>query len=119
MPLKKRILSQFIYLHFIREDYKDFTLFKRELENMLSQSVGDRDIVIDFTGSSGITSSEIGLLVRLINHFQGTARFLRIVGTEKTIATLKSTNIQNLENFMIYEDQKAFLDEVKKLSEDL
>ncbi len=119
MPLEKKILNQFVYLHHVREDYKDFNVFKRELENMLSVTVGDKDVVVDFTGSSGIVSSEIGLLVRLINHFKGTARFLRVVGTEKTINILKSTNLQNLDNFMIYKDQKAFLDEVRKMADSL
>ncbi len=116
MSLKKRTLAQFVYLNYIREDYKDFNSFKRELENMLSLEVKDRDVVVDFTGSGGIVSSEIGLLVRLINHFEGTARFLRIVGSEKTLSSLKSTNIQNLKNIMIYDDQKSFLEEVKKIA---
>lgn len=115
MPLKKRILDQFIYLNYVREDIHDFNRLKRELENMLSVVAGDRDVVIDFTGCSGISSSEIGLLVRLINHFKKTARFVRIVGSDKITATLKTTNIHTLPNFMIYESQKAFLDEIKKL----
>ena len=116
MSLKKSVTDQFIYLRYIRKEYKDFSHFKRELENMLSSSVGDRVVVVDFTGSTGITSSEIGLLVRLINKFKGTARFLRIVGTEQITKTLKSTNVHKLENLTIYTDQKEFVEQVKKIA---
>jgi anti-anti-sigma regulatory factor len=116
VPLKKKVTDQFVYLSYIRKDFKDFDHFKRELENMLSATTGTRDLVIDFTGSTGIVSSEIGLLVRLVNLFKGSARYLRIVGSDKTLSMLKSTNIQNLENIMMYEDQKQFFDEVKKLA---
>ena len=117
MSLKKSVTDQFIYLRYVRKEYKDFSYFKRELENMLSSSVGDRDVVVDFTSSTGITSSEIGLLVRLINKFKGTARFLRIVGTEQITKTLKSTCIDKLENLTIYTDQKEFVEQVKKIAE--
>ena len=116
MTLKKRITGQFLYINYTRENFKDFNDYKRELENMLSVSVGDRDVVIDFTGSSGVASSEIGLLVRLINKFKGTARFVRVVGNEFVTKMLKSTNIQKLDNFLLYDDQKAFVDQVKKVA---
>ena len=116
MSLKKSVTEQFIYLRYVRKEYKDFSYFKRELENMLSSSVGNRDVVVDFTGSTGITSSEIGLLVRLTNKFKGTARFLRIVGTEQITKTLKSTNVHKLENLTIYTDQKEFVEQVKKVA---
>ncbi len=115
MPIRKKIIDQFVYLSYVREDHKDFIHFKRELENMLSLEIGNKDVVVDFTGSDGVTSSEIGLLVRLTNTFQKSARYVRIVGDEKVVNTLKSTNIQDLKNFMIYNNQQAFFDELKKL----
>jgi len=116
MALKKRTTEQFIYVNYQRDNYKDFNDYKRELENMLSTTVGDRDVVIDFTGSSGVSSSEIGMLVRLINKFKGTARFVRVVGNEFVTKMLKSTNIQKLDNFLLYDNQKAFVDQVKKVA---
>ena len=116
MSIKKSVTEQFIYLRYVRKEYKDFSLFKRELENMLSSTVGDRDVVVDFSGSVGISSSEIGLLVRLINKFRGTARYLRVVGTEQITKTLKSTNIHKLENLTIYNDQREFVEQVKKIA---
>lgn len=117
MPVKKSTTDQFIYIGYKRENYDDFNHFKRELENMISSAVGDRDVVVDFSGSTGIASSEIGLLVRLINKFKGTARYLRIVGTEQITKTLLLTNIDKLGNLTIYKDQKEFVEQVKKISD--
>ena len=118
MPVTKSTTDQFIYIRYKRENFEDFNQFKRELENMISSAVGDRDVVVDFSESSGVASSEIGLLVRLINKFKGTARYLRIVGNEQITKTLLLTNIDKLGNLIIYKDQKEFVEQVKKISKE-
>ena len=118
MPVTKSTAGQFIYIRYKRESFEDFNQYKRELENMISSEVGDRDAVVDFSESSGIASSEIGLLVRLINKFKGTARYLRIVGNEEIAKTLLLTNIDKLGNIIIYKNQKEFVEQVKKISKE-
>jgi anti-anti-sigma regulatory factor len=118
MPVKKSTTEQFIHIRYKREDFEDFNQFKKELEDMINSEVGERDVVVDFSESSGVASSEIGLLVRLINKFKGTARYLRIVGNEQITKTLLLTNIDKLGNLIIYKDQKEFDEQVKKTSKE-
>lgn len=115
MSLKKKTNNQFVYLSYVRESHQDFKRFKRELENIANTVVSSKDVVIDFTGSNEISSSEIGIMVRVLNKFQHTPRFLRIVGNERILKTLESTNIHNLDNLSLYQDQKSFFDELKRI----
>ncbi len=113
MSLKKNVNEQFIYLNYIRQGYNDFVEFKREVENVINNQAEYKDIVIDFTGSKVIYSSEISLIVRILNSFKGTARFLRVVSNPDIHNMLMSTNINQLENFSIYNNQKAFAEQLK------
>lgn len=115
MSIDTKMTDQFVYIHYVRENIQDTTRFKRKMENMLSEEVGDRDCIIDFTGSPGVISSEIGQIARLLNIFIGTSRFIRIVGTPQVINALRSTNIDTLENLCVYDNQKEFAEQLKKM----
>ena len=115
MPIKKKVTDHFTYISYTRESYNDVTGFKRALENLLGKTAADRDVVVDLSASSGVSSSEIGLLIRLLNSFKGTARFLRIVGNEQITKTLLLTKIDKLGNLVIYKDQEEFVKKVKEL----
>lgn len=118
MTVKKTITEQFVYLSYKRENYNDYTIFKRALENVMGASVKEKDVIIDFVDSTSIASSEIGLLVRLINNFKGTARYLRIAGSEQVTKTLLLTNLDKLGNVTIFRDRKEFLKKLKGTSGD-
>lgn len=114
MPIKRTINGRFVYLSYQRESYKDFEQFKRELDNSASLNYESKDIIVDFTGSSSVTSPEIGELVRLLKTLQGSPRFLRIITTPPIRKILTSTNLDKLGNLVMYESQKEFVSQLKK-----
>jgi hypothetical protein len=60
-----------------------------------------------------MTSPEIGAIIRLVNNFNKTERYLKIIPSEELYKTFISINLQNLEHLVIYENKEAFVDQLK------
>ncbi len=114
MAISRKVNGRFVYISYQRENYKDFEQFKRELDNSASLNYDSKDIIVDFTGSSCITSPEIGEMVRLLRTLQGSSRFMRLITTPSIHKTIASTNLDKLGNLVIYKDQKEFVTQLKK-----
>jgi hypothetical protein len=113
MSIDKKETEHLVFISYSRSGYKDIEEFKRELNNLSSSTLSGKDIVVDCSSCKYMTSPEIGALIRLVNNFQKTERFLRIIPSEELYKTLKSINLQNLEHLVIYENKKAFTDHLK------
>ncbi len=108
MSVKKSLFNNVIYIRFIRQDYQDSSLFRNELEST-SVLNGAKDIVIDFTGSVLLTSSEIGMLICLVKELKETDRRIKLIVTPLISTALESTNMQNNKNVIIYNDKESFI----------
>lgn len=113
MALKKIENSHLIYISYIRESFKEFEQFKNILANSGSLSENEKDIVIDLTGTSYISSPEIGAIIRLVKRLQGTRRFLHIIATPSIKKVLDSTNVNRIKNLVIYQGQQEFKQKMK------
>lgn len=113
MSLTKKVTKEFIYLTYVRENIKDHDRLKNELENSQSVENKDLDVIIDFSKCDTISSSEIGLLVRLANRFRNTSRFLRIIVNQTLNTILESTNLHRLTNLTIFPDKESFVEALK------
>jgi anti-anti-sigma regulatory factor len=114
MPLKKNDYPQFVYLWYNRQNFRDYERLKRAIESELALAGSVRDIVVDLTPCNGLTSSELGVLVRAANHVRGSERFIRLLTNARVKETLESTNLSKLESLVVYEGQKQFIEQVKK-----
>lgn len=114
MPIKKSEVKDFIYFSYKREDAKDLEVFKRELLNVTSLMSTPKDVVVDLAGANGITSPEIGILIRVLKAFQGTSRTLRMIASQDIQRIIASTNIEKVGHLVIYSDQQSFFAEMKK-----
>lgn|GEM_PF-3078182 len=68
---------------------------------------------MDCTSCKYMTSPEIGAIIRLVNNFNKTERYLKIIPSEELYKTFISINLQNLEHLVIYENKEAFVDQLK------
>jgi len=112
--IEKHETPLFIFISYTRSDFKDSEELKRELGNLASSLIADKDIVLDLTHISNIVSGEIGALVRLLKQIQGSGRQVRLVVNATVRKTLESTNIVSLPNLTVYADKNEFLDQVHK-----
>lgn len=117
MTLKKKELQQFIYLTYTRSCGRDSTPFKRDLLSYASAAVSEKDIILDLSTCSFLTSAEIGVLAGLVSNFKGTTRCLRIIANKELFKTLVSINLHKLEHLAIYEDKNNFITQVKQSGE--
>ncbi len=110
MSVKTSILNNVIYIRFNRKDHRDSEQFRKELESpaVLENS---KDIVIDFTGSILLTSSEIGMLLSLTTVLDGTKRQLKLIVTPMIATALEDTGIQGLKNVSVYSEKELFIDD--------
>jgi len=114
MAFHKNETSEFIYLGYKKENQLDFENFKIEMTNTTSANEKMKDIIVDLSGCTCITSPEIGIMVRVLRYIQGTARMLRLITTPEIKKTLEATNILRMKNLVTYEDQKSFFEEIAK-----
>ncbi len=108
MALKKLESSRFIYISYCRDNYKELTHFKTLLANSGSLSEGNKDIVIDLSGSDFISSPELGAIIRLLKRLQGSRRCLRIIAGPTVKKLMNTTNVSRIKNMVVYEGQKDF-----------
>jgi hypothetical protein len=113
MPLKRKEYPDFIYFWYHRQEFRDSVSLKRELSDVMLHHSETRDIVIDFAACNGLISSEISVLVRLISLLNGSPRFVRIIVNPKVRIAIQAVNLQKLQNFVVYDDQKKFIEAVK------
>ena len=113
MAFRKVDHKELIYLAYNREAAKDFDNFKREVVNATSVTSAQKDLVIDLTGSSTVTSPELGILIRILQNFKDSTRSLRIITTPEIRRIIDSTNISRLKNLVLYDDQKSFFSQLK------
>ncbi|MBD3393632.1 MAG: hypothetical protein GF418_15945 [Chitinivibrionales bacterium] len=108
--------ERFIYVRYHRQEFRDSDQFKRVLSNQASALAG-KDVVVDLSTCNSLTSPEIGAMARLLQAFQGSPRFLRILPNEEVKRALESTNITKMDNLVMYDGQKQFVEEVKRAAE--
>ncbi len=116
MPVNVSDHGQLVYISYHRQEFKDSDQLKKVLGNQASTLI-DKDVVVDFSSCNSLTSPEIGAVVRLLQAFQGSTRYLRIVTNPDVRKTLESTNVIKLQNLVIYDNQQQFIEEVKKSAE--
>ena len=113
MAIKVSEHEQLVYVSYQRQEFKDSDQLKRILGNQTSPLI-EKDVVVDFSGCNCLTSPEIGAVARLLQAFQGSTRYLRIVTNPDVKKMLESTNVTRLSNLVIYDNQQQFIEEVKK-----
>jgi anti-anti-sigma factor len=118
MPLKQNEYPQFTYLWYNRQNFRDYERLKRAIESELASLESTRDIVIDLTPCNGLTSTELGVLVRAANRLKGTRRYVRLLTNARVKQTLESTNLDKLEQLVVYVGQKQFIEQVRKTAGD-
>ena len=112
MPISVSEHEHLVYISYHRQEFKDSERLKRTLGNQMS-ALSQKDVVLDVSTCNSLTSPEIGSIVRLLQIFQGTARYLRIVTNPEVHKALEATNVMRLENFVLYKSQKQFVEELK------
>ena len=115
MGFRKIEIQNLIYFSYVKETQKEFDEFKKELIRVSSTSLIEtmRDIVVDFSGSKGITSLEIGVLVHVIKAITGTTRMLRLILPPDIKKVLSATKFLTLNNLITYDNQKVFFEEFR------
>jgi anti-anti-sigma regulatory factor len=116
MAFEKKDTSIFTYLFYKREHSGDFEAIKRELLILTSKLSDGKDIILDLSSLSTISSVEIGFVARIINTLKGSTRQLRIVANGQIKRMLDSTGITKLPNLIIYETREQFVEEIKKIA---
>ena len=114
MGIELKEYKDFAYFRYHRLKASDFTDLKRKIDELLLSVSEKRDIIFDFSSCNGLISAELTAVVRVLNAFKGTTRFLKIVGNPKVVASIKSVNLGRVENLVIYPNQKAFVEALQK-----
>ena len=100
-----------------REAYLRLSKIKEPSAEETDQLVKlQRGVVIDFSEHQILNSLEIGLIVKLLGAVSGMPRPIGVVPSPDIRDVLERTNITKLENLVLYENQKSFLDEVLRAS---
>jgi anti-anti-sigma regulatory factor len=114
MSVKVREYPQFVYVQYKREGYQDLEALKREFGNFSGFSALPRDVAIDFTGSSYITSPELGALVRLMTSLGKLGRSVMLIVPPPVKKFIYTTNLHKTPNLEIYDDFKHFIEVLQK-----
>jgi anti-anti-sigma regulatory factor len=114
MSVLTREYPQFFYVKYNREGYQDLEDLKREFGNFTGLSATPKDVAVDLTGSSYITSPEIGALVRLMMSLQKVGCSVMLIAPPAIKKFLYTTNLHKSPNLEIYEDHKQFAEVLQK-----
>ena len=115
MPVNVSEHGQLVYISYHRQEFRDAEQLKRMLGNQTSAlAAADKDVVVDFSTCNSITSPEIGALARVLQAFENTSRYLRVVTNPEVKQSLESTNLTKMQNLVLYDNQQQFIEEVKK-----
>jgi hypothetical protein len=113
MPLVKLIKPEFIYIVYHRIVEKDFYEFKTLLNNTLLDSQEYRDIVVDLTKATSLSTEETAVLAKTVQSFYKTTRHLKIIATGNVLQKLESLVIHQMTNFVVFTDHTSFLADCK------
>ena len=116
MPINAKQYKRFFYVWYRRSTFADTQAFVKALKSAEIFDNGSLcDVVIDVASCAGLSSTEIAAVVRLVQDFKGGPRSVRLLTNESLHKSLMSTNMNTLENLIIYSDQKSFLDQMKEI----
>jgi anti-anti-sigma factor len=105
----------FTYLVYQRDLNTDVDTLKKEIGNILFNLAPDKDVVLDMSNIKNISSSEIGIIVKVRNQCNGRNRIIRVVANPMLKKMLDSTGMSKLSDLLIYETREQFAEELKKL----
>ena len=111
MIVKKNEKEHFIYIFYKRETFEDFTHLKQMMEKCLCKQTDKRDIIIDFTLCSIVTTAEIELLVTMLKKIIEASRCLRVIAGAVSFKKIRSTNFLRSPQFIAYKDHNTFFRE--------
>ena len=103
MAFRKVEKKDFIYFFYSREQHEDLDRFRLELGNLACTLGCIKDVVVDFSGASTVSSAEISILIRVLKSMFDTGRTLRLITPPHIERLISATNITKLKNIQLYE----------------
>lgn len=110
MPFKILEKDSFVYIAYKRDKSDDFTVYRDSLEQFSKDD--SRDIVVDFTCSEILTEGEMGVIVTVLKHMQGTSRQLRIIAPSDLYDRFELRNLHKANNILLYKNHQTLLQSI-------
>jgi hypothetical protein len=107
-------LPDYTYIRYVREGYHDLDCLKKELAGLVPAGSEQKDVVIDFSESDFIVSSEIRVIVTLLRRLGKSAVNVHLIASLKVKQVLLSNNLQKVAGFFIYDSLQQCTDRIKQ-----
>jgi MFS superfamily sulfate permease-like transporter len=114
MSIKISHAPDYTVITYIRESYLDVDALKKMLARLALSGSEVRDIVLDFSASDFIVSSEIRMIVNLLKSLQKSSAALHCIIAEKNRKILLSGNLDRAEGLFMYDTIQQFHSKLPK-----
>jgi len=106
MAFKKMETPKYTYILYVRQDNEDMAKLKKALNNLTggAHTEGTKDIIIDFSSTIPIYSTELGAIVIASKRIKTFKRNIIMLVRSDVKKMITSTNIENLKNLIIREN---------------
>jgi anti-anti-sigma regulatory factor len=109
-------LPEYTYISYVREGYRDLEQLKQDLADIVRTSPGQSNLVIDFSESDFIVSSEIRVIVSLLRKLNKSATRVHLIASSKVKQVLLASNLEKVAGFFMYDDLRQCMDRLGKRS---
>jgi len=108
MPIQSMETENFTFIKYLRKEFGEIQKFKAVTSEVFSQLRKMKDVILDLSQLTTITSAEIGVVIHLARELVKKEKTVHIIPSQNVRSTLHSLNFEKMPGITLYKNLEDF-----------